>query len=277
MKAFFFFIFCLCLLPYNAQVLNQVGSSIKNGATTKAADFNRTRSNKEKNDLDKNATPKSSVSEDVEEINAETSPSPEERTGERIDATYTFTYLLSYQTISYGGGLEGDRKEMIYYFGDSTTLFTTDGPLLLNDARNKRTLILNEESKTGFSTPYQEISSAEAIGDMNREIYAYKKTGNTKEILGYPCEEYILMRENKKLSTLWSAQENPLVKNKLNTKFMTDQMIMGINSLNPNPDGMVLEFNQYDDEEQLLNTIRMNAFESTEKVIQLMEYQITSY
>jgi hypothetical protein len=279
MKAFFLCIFCLCFLTNNAQVLNQVGSSIKNGATTKAADFNRSRSNKEKNDLDKNNSQKTtegSSEGSSEDVIEESAPVPLEGTGEKIDLTYNFNFLIGYESITYSGTEESERKQVTYFFGDSSSLFSTNGNLLLNDLRNKKTFILNEESKTGFSTPYLE-NSAEAIGDINREIYAFKKTGNTKDIMGYRCEEYVLMRENKKLMTLWSALENPLVKHELNPKFLTDQMIMGINSLNPDPNGLVMEFNQYDAEEQVMSTMRVNASETTEKSVFLAEYQISTY
>lgn len=275
MKALFFIIFCFSFLYINAQVVNQVGSSIKNGATTKASDFNRSRSNKEKNDLNKNNSQKSTETEDIEESAAE-SPMPPNGNTERIEIDYTFTHRLDYETINYVDGVQGESKSMSYFFGDSSSLYTTDGALMLNDMRNKKTVILDEESKTGFLTPYLE-SSAEAIGDMNREIYAFKKTGNIRDIMGYRCEEYVLIRENKKLATLWSAVENPLLKDQLNPRALTDQMILGINSMNPDPNGLVMEFNQYNDEEQLINTVRMSAYGAFEKVIRLGEYQLTSY
>jgi hypothetical protein len=276
MKAFFFIIFCFCFLSNNAQVLNQVGSSIKNGATTKASDFNRSRSNKEKNDLNKNNSQKATETEDLEESSGE-SPNPSEGSTERIDIDYSFSHRLDYETINYVDGVQGEIKQMSYFFGDSSSLLNTGGAFMLNDIRSKKTFILNEESKTGFLAPSPE-TGAEAIGDdMSREIYGFKKSGNTKDIMGYRCEEYVLVREDKKLIAIWSATESPLKKDQLDPKLLNDQLILGINALNPDPNGYVMEFNQFGDDEQLVNTIRVSAFEAVERVIHLGEYEISTY
>ncbi len=275
MKAILFFIFSTCILTLNAQVLNQVGSSIKNGATTKAADFNRSRSNKEKNDLDKNNS-KATEQNATEDINEESSPQPADPNAKKMERDYVFTFLLNYEMINYNPEGETTRKQMTYFFGDSCSLLSADGDLMLNDLRDKMTLILSEDAKTGFSSPYTE-TSAEAIGDMNRAIYAYKKTGNTKSILGHLCEEYSLLRENTVISTIWSAVENPLVKSQLNPKEISDQLLVGINSMNPDPNGFVMEFNQYDEEGRLINTVQVTALEAGEKILKLGEYEITTY
>ncbi|MCE3296465.1 MAG: hypothetical protein K0R65_2179 [Crocinitomicaceae bacterium] len=277
MKAIFFLLFCLCGLSYNAQVLNQVGSTIKNGATTKAADFNRTRSNKEKNDLNNNSN-KSTEQNAVEDMEEESSPSPleNENPAETIDITYHFNYMLAYEASNYVPEGETTTRQMAYYFGDSCSLFTSEGSLMLNDLRTKKSLMLSEEAKTGFPAIYMQ-DQAEAIGNINREIYAYKKTGQVKNIMGYASEEYVLMRENSIISSIWSAIENPLLQYKLDPKFLTDQMIMGVNSMNPDPNGLLMEYNQYNDEGLIINTIRIKALEPAQKTLELGEYRITNY
>lgn len=274
MNSFFTFIFCFCFFLINAQVLNQVGSSIKNSTTTKAADFNRTRSNKEKNDLDQNATKKTS---DEGAGNPEESPevNAENQNRGKINADYSFHYQLTYEMVNYVDQQVNDSKNMVYYFGDSVTLFFADNAYLLNDLRGKITLMLDENSKTGSSSDLLDQSTGDP--DAAGQIDMFRKSGNTRDILGYSCEEYAFVHEGIKLFSLWVAKESLLKKGNIDPSFLTNQVIMGINALSPDPEGFVMEYNQFDGNGQVESAIRVTGFEPAEKLIQLGEYEITTY
>jgi hypothetical protein len=64
--------------------------------------------------------------------------------------------------------------------------------------------ILNEENKTYFEIP-QGKSKDDASGEVN-EPAAVKKTGKTKKLLGYRCEQF-LMRQGEMETEIWGTKD----------------------------------------------------------------------
>ena len=144
MKNFFVFVFIFSFIEINAQIIG----NIKNGATTKATDYNRTRSNKEKNDLNASPSPKTTETEesssDVSEENAGSTNS--------LNQLYQFQSVLTFDMISYENSQEIDRKQINYFFTDSVFMMKAEQGYMINDYRIKKAIVIDEDSKAGIST-----------------------------------------------------------------------------------------------------------------------------
>ncbi|MEN8157239.1 MAG: DUF4412 domain-containing protein [Bacteroidota bacterium] len=124
-------------------------------------------------------------------------------------------------------------------------LFTEGGAksVIVVDTKNSSILMLSDDEgeKTGVAMAVnpkalEEVTAEVKEGDIS---YADFKTGNTKEILGYKCVEY-LIEEDGSTSRLWASEE---LGKEVEQDMLGNQHIFGgafIHSTGMN--GMVLEY-----------------------------------
>jgi hypothetical protein len=156
------------------------------------------------------------------------------------------------------------------YFGmefeDQDTKKSEEKSVIIMDHKNKATIILveNEDEKSsmafgmdwgGMMDSYEDMPENNTIGDT-----AFEKTGNTKEILGYTCEEYKMNADDSEgiywisttpiegLEGFWS-KNSPFV-----TKKMKDENSAFYSSF---PDGNILEMYFTDKKEQITSEMKM--------------------
>ena len=134
--------------------------------------------------------------------------------------------------------------------------FNDDGSksLIIFDTKNSAMLILsnNDGEKTGFATTIDAEAMAEEAEAYEEEDSAsdpdpfnYKKTGKTKNILGYSCDEYLVEDEATEVH-MWVSEKlgKEMRKEWLNNKQTFGAMFTQAYALN----GMVLEYDFLDKE-----------------------------
>lgn len=129
----------------------------------------------------------------------------------------------------------------------------SDQSTIIFDTENSAMLILTDSDgeKTGFATTIDPESMAEMAEDYAEEeetadldeAYNIKKTGKSKDILGYKCEEYLLEEESTEVR-MWVSEElgKDMRKEWLKNKQTFGAMFMHAYALN----GMVLEYDLLD-------------------------------
>ncbi|MCH2044034.1 MAG: DUF4412 domain-containing protein [Saprospiraceae bacterium] len=105
--------------------------------------------------------------------------------------------------------------------------------------------------------------------DMSKKLENFKKTGRTKDILGYRCEEYVYEDENS-LVNFWASMELKQLGKQMMTvltsmsKSMNKNNNMSLSDVFP-VDGMMLEVISYDKESKekiILTSIELNLQKS---------------
>jgi hypothetical protein len=144
---------------------------------------------------------------------------------------------------------------------------------IIFDSKNLAMLILgdNDGEKTGFATSIDPESFAEDMESSAEEVdtdvdtdvapYNYKKTGKTKNILGYSCDEYLLEDEYSEVHAWISEKLGKEVRKEwLKNSQTFGAMFAQAYYLN----GMVLEYDLFDKENgertvMLVTKVDLNA------------------
>ena len=134
--------------------------------------------------------------------------------------------------------------------------FSDDGSksIMIFDTKNSAMLILSNSDgeKTGFATTIDAEAMAEEAEAFEEEdsasdpyLYNYKKTGKTKNILGYSCDEYLVEDEATEVH-MWTSEKlgKEMRKEWLNNKQTFGAMFSQAYALN----GMVMEYDFLDKE-----------------------------
>ena len=135
--------------------------------------------------------------------------------------------------------------------------FSDDGSksIMIFDTKNSAMLILtnSDGEKTGFATtidPETMAEEAEAYEEedsgVDSDPFNYKKTGKTKNILGYSCDEYLMEDEATEVR-MWVSEKlgKEMRKEWLNNKQTFGAMFSSAYALN----GMVMEYDFLDKED----------------------------
>ena len=134
--------------------------------------------------------------------------------------------------------------------------FSDDGSksIIIFDTKNSAMLILSisDGEKTGFATTIdpetmaEEAEAYEEESEVDPDPFNYKKTGKTKMILGYSCDEYLVEDEASEVH-MWVSEKlgKEMRKEWLNNKQTFGAMFTQANALN----GMVMEYDLLDKED----------------------------
>jgi hypothetical protein len=212
-------LFCFILFTLSAQngVLKTIGGAAKN--KVEQQDFNSTRSNKERLNGDRkrssaapapgSAAPSESAAPDSTAAPAPETPpvTPSVFGTTKYNDSYTFEQQLTYETEDLGDSK--DNKETITYFYSDGAIMSKVGDqqtTILMDFGNESMISFDEENKTAtaMSTRWASKMAAKQV-EKQSDGTTVTKTGNTKQILGYNCEEYII--EGKTKSVCWITSE----------------------------------------------------------------------
>ena len=151
--------------------------------------------------------------------------------------------------------------------------------LIVFDTKNSTMLMLveNDGEKTGFAMGVD----PEAFADMEKDEdfegkseYDSFKTGNTKTILGYQCDEYLIKDENSEVR-VWSSEE---LGKEVEKKMFSNQQLFGFAFAHAaGMEGMALEyeFKDLDSGEQGLMKVTQIDLKSN-KSIATADYTIMS-
>jgi len=126
--------------------------------------------------------------------------------------------------------------------------------IMIFDTKNSAMLILtnSDGEKTGFATTIdpetmaEETEAYEEDSEVDSDPFNYKKTGKTKMILGYSCDEYLMEDEASEVR-MWVSEKlgKEMRKEWLNNKQTFGAMFSSAYALN----GMVMEYDFLDKED----------------------------
>ena len=256
-----------------AQVLNQIGTSIKTSTETNATDYNRSRSNKEHN-LN-NASPKTTEEENTQE-NVE--PANNENSNS-LDSTaqFIFNSKIVFKADTYSENEVVESKNLKYTYNDSVFMFDSNQGLIINDYRANKMIIVDQEAKYAVSTTLispeiLKLTYATGIMGLN-----YVKTGKTKTIGGFSCSEQKLTDPNGKQISLWLSKENPFKNQSELAKMNFDVFFLNMGVISPEPNSVTLRFEQLNENGQIEMSISFESFSTEETLINFSGYQFSSY
>jgi hypothetical protein len=213
----------LMAFPSEAQLLKKIQNAAAQGVENAATNRARTASEKATNDaidgmmggLMKPAPTEANYSFSGHMIMEITSTDKKGKAEDPVHMQYLLSSSPEYMGLTF---TDPKQKETV----------TTS----IMDTKNQAIVILMEEKgkKTSMAmkldfNKVQGMVDEEAEDQMSRPDYKITKTGNTKKILGYTCEEYLVTTEDGEGSywiteepidgfSLFSPQSNPMVSNK---------------------------------------------------------------
>ena len=177
------------------------------------------------------------------------------------ETEYSFDAHIQMEISEYKNNGKLD-KQMLYdsYVhkedADYAMEFSDDGSksIMIFDTKNSAMLILtnSDGEKTGFATTIdpetmaEETEAYEEDSEVDSDPFNYKKTGKTKNILGYSCDEYLMEDEATEVR-MWVSEKlgKEMRKEWLNNKQTFGAMFSSAYALN----GMVMEYDFLDKED----------------------------
>lgn len=206
-----------------------------------------------------------------------------------IEDSYTFNTMVNYEmTITDGDNSSEVNYEM--WFSENAPYMATqvnnnaqpdpkDMPsaiLSILDDKNQAMIIVMEEQKMAQLLSMSKIKNS-AIAESEEEetdtaFEALTKTGNSKQILGYTCEEFVSENESGKLS-FWVTTELTLFQKNM---FFNMSQSLGGNTFGEIPSearGFMMEMNYEDLSSKEKSKMQVVDIKNETKEINMMEYQ----
>lgn len=263
---------CLASVGFGQQgLVKSIGNTAKEKAN--AQDFNTTRNNKERGNLmdvqksgEAAPAPASAPAESASP--AETEPSGD------YQASYTFTSSVSYKIESAKN--PGESQVINYDFGDQVIkMAATPDMSSIIDSKNGVMIMLNNKEKTAMVMSTKAMEAAMKQQQMSQgEKPAAKitKTGRTKTILGYKCEEMLI--ETDKKTEVWITKDAGIdVSNTFANMNKTSQSQIPNEAFTEG--GMLMEMTGYDAAGKMEVHMLITALSKESKSVNIGSYKIT--
>lgn len=277
MKALLLFVVICCTTVFSfgqQDLIKSVGRTAKEKAN--AQDFNTTRNNKERGNL-REEKPRSSGESEAAPTPAPGAVQPESSEEPMGDyqASYTFSSHVTYQ-------IEDQKKAseamlVNYSFGDQVIKMDPANQEMstIIDSKNGVMIMLNHKEKTAtvMSTKMMEMAMKQQAMNQNTDKPAAKitKTGRTKTILGYKCEEIII--ESDKKIEVWVASETGIdISNVFAEMAKTTMSQVPGEALSG---GVLMEMTSYNSEGKAEAHMLMTALSKEAKTVNIGSYRIT--
>lgn len=143
-----------------------------------------------------------------------------------MEPSYKFPLMAGMTMTSYKNGEKKDEHHIAYYVNAAENRFAVraeewrskkknEPMLMIYDHKNNTMIMLNEGDRTGVAMNLNAFVSGEAIrkrdeGKASQKKSDCKKTGKTKVIQGYTCEEYVCVNEDDNTrSEIWISNKLP--------------------------------------------------------------------
>ncbi len=137
----------------------------------------------------------------------------------KTESQYSFPLFLNMHVTDYKNGEKKGENDMKYYINAAQNIFAMKvsdekkrkrgDMFMIYDYKNNSMVMLNEEEKTGMAININSFMSADAQARRGQPTGTKgnsdcKKTGRTKMIHGYSCEEYVCTDEDRnRRSEIW--------------------------------------------------------------------------
>lgn len=257
-----------------SDLIKSVGKTAQEKANAK--DFNTTRNNKERGNLmdekSKESAPAPGAPASSESAPVEATPA--EASGE-YQASYTFTSSVSYKIES--SKKPGESQLINYNFGDQVVKMdaNSQGMASIIDSKNGVMIMLNDKEKTAMVMSTKAMEAAMKQQQMNQgEKPASKitKTGRTKTILGYKCEEMLI--ESDKKTEVWITKDAGIdVSNTFANMNRTSASQIPNEAFTEG--GMLMEMNSFDPTGKPEMHMVVTALSKETKTVNIGAYKIT--
>ncbi len=233
--------------------------------------------NKEKSDDQSDTTPRGGTSE------ASSSASRNASSGS-LRANYSFDYEFHATMTS----KNNDPMDLTYFFTSGGELFGFEHEdkkqnelmytVMDHERRHSLIFMINDGKRSATKMPFMDIGklAGDMMDEYNGDDYQITKTGRTKSIAGYHCEEYKFVAK-KYEGTTWISTETPF----------THEDLLKIKSSNFNSDmkmsaalmgGIALESNSYPiGKPHKANHLICTKFGKSDFVINTKSFYFTSY
>ena len=159
-------------------------------------------------------------------------------------------------------------------------IFDADGAqsVIVFDTKNSTMLMLveNDGEKTGFAMGIDPSALADLEEDGEAEDFEYEsfKTGNSKTLLGYQCDEYLIKDENSEVR-VWSSEK--LGKEVEKKMFQNQQIFGGAFTHAAGMEGMALEYDFKDLESGEQGIMKVTQIDlNSNKSISTSDYTVMS-
>lgn len=199
------FIITICLLSASdakAQVFKKLKKSIKDkieSANTKDDDpkFNTTHK------IENQDSSKSQSPMDIEAMMGNMMKPA------KVEKTYTLEILATMELVQYEDEAERQQIEQGYGDGILWTMMENQEGAIIHDVNNQSIVVLNEERKEAQAI-HMDMMKLAQVNDQkkNEGNIDVRKTGKSKMIHGYICEQYIVSHQDGRM-VLWFAPDVP--------------------------------------------------------------------
>lgn len=269
----------------NAQeIIKSIGNAAKNKAEQQ--DFNTTRSNKERNSLQNKKSSKAeempapaSAPAPVEGDSAATSTTMEAPASGTLNykQEYVFEGKMSYEIEDLK---KAKKNTMSYRYSNGAMATETpeNNSVSIYDYENEVMIMFDEKAK---SATVMSASWANKMAGKMADNHAEKvgkttvvKTGNTKQILGYNCENYVATSEDGSKTDFWVTTELT-VDNSKTIEAITKNMSIPQAEGDVPASGIMMEFTSYSKKGEAETHMIMTEYDKTEFTKKLADYRVT--
>lgn len=264
------FFFVLSAQAQNG-ILKTIGGAAKN--KVEQQDFNSTRSNKEK--LNEEDRPKSAPAPAPGSAGSGAEAPPTESAPGTYTESFTFDIKLTYEMEDLAKH-KGEKMMTTYFYSEEGTMTQMSGNemSMIYDFGQDKMIMLNEKDKTAIIMPARFGSAMAAKQTEATSKATVTKTGNTKKILGYNCEEY-LIQDDKHTSNVWITTEIKLDYTKI-AKVFGGQKGSASGSSDFDSQGMMMEMTSYDKKGAAEMHMIMTEYKEETTTKSLSEYKVTA-
>lgn len=249
--------------------LKTIGGAAKK--KVEAQDFNTTRNNRENLNSNKKASKSS------EAPAAAPPPAPADSaqgTGTTYDSKYTFTASFVYLIEGEQG--KSESQSITYYIGENVFKANVNSEMsMIMDSKNNAMISISEESKTAvvMSLDRMNAMTTQPTKETEKSEITLTKTGRTKQILGYTCEEYVSVSKEGK-TIYWIAPNTGVNLSESFISLMSKQTNAS-QSMNTGG-GLLMEMTSLDSSNKQKSHLLMTSLNKEVQQFFLGAYKITS-
>lgn len=278
-------VFCITSGLDAQEILKTIGKGAKN--KVEQQDFNTTRSNKEKSNLQRSkssspelAPPPPPAPES--EAPAETDSSavvPTSTSGDlKYNESYTFEGTMTYDMEDLK---KAKKNTMSYRYANGAicTEMPEANSSSIYDYVNETMIMFDEKAKsaTVMSASFMNKTTAKAAENHAEKVgkTTITKTGKTKQILGYNCDNYLSTSEDGSKTDFWVTTELTVDNTKM-IESLTKNMQVGTEVEGDYPSsGIMMEFTGYDKKGVGETHMIMTAYDKASFTKALAGYRVT--
>lgn len=255
-------------------ILKTIGGAAKN--KLEQQDFNSTRNNKEKGNLqdEKRSAPAPASSSDTS--SAESSLTVTNVTA--YENSYSFDQQFTYE-IEDPADKKNEKQQVTYGYSE-TAIYTrmSDTKIsVITDVKNEAMITFDEEEKaaTVMSSRWMSGMMEKQMSKSNEASSkaTVTRTGQTKKILGYTCEEYIIQDEKSK-TVCWITKEIEIDYMKTFGSMSKGTPVSGLSGIEGQ--GMLMEMTGYDKKGEADVHMIMTEYKKETLTKKLGDYKVTA-